>query len=267
MAPLNFDVLIEDKKKPVYVVNNTNPASIVSLSLSDASGKRIQGEIPKTWIPICLTDLFPRRILRDSVDIHAFLSKGIIKLVTPEKAEALLSQMGAKEELSRLQDSKMAKRGGGNYSKASKDMRDAKKDADRLTKDAEARSSTSPGDDGEDSLVSDSIVDICNRLTSKDEATQKSITSSIEGLNELKRMRNALGEDDLQYILVQIDNKNIKNFAKEVLADLTGTGVSDEDNTENTKKSESDSPPSEDPQSDENDDSSDEEDTWEDDDD
>lgn len=226
MTPLNFDELVEHKTKKIYVVNNTAPASLVSLSMADNSGKLHHGEIPKTWIPICLTDLFPRRVLRDNIDIRSFFNKGILKLISEKEAMKIMTQSGAQEESDRLTKSKLASRGGQNYHKASKDMREAAEDVKKMQIEAEGRADARVEGEIDQPLIGDSVVDICNRVINN-------ITSASEILNELKRMRQALSKEELEYIITQVDNKQINKFAKELLAEVSNENNQSFEATEN----------------------------------
>lgn len=62
--------------------------------------------VPKTWVPICITDQVSHDTIKGSDDFRLNLQKGLIELLSGERARELLSDPDADEELARLNISK-----------------------------------------------------------------------------------------------------------------------------------------------------------------
>ena len=246
MAP-SFDVLIEDKTKPIYVLNTTDPKALVALNIKDVSGNPLYGEFPKTWIPICITDMFPRRVLRDNHDIRTFLNKGILTLMSPKKAKTILSGTAAKQEKNRILSSKLAEKKSG-YSKQATSLREAKKDVVRMEAEANAFANTKE-ESTSGKVVKDNVVDLCNRVIQES-------TTIPEAMQEFRTLGDTLLRIDLEYIIATVTNDTIKNFAKEELAKVVNNenifdgGKSLENEVSNSPQTESNT-------------TNDEEDSWE----
>jgi hypothetical protein len=105
--PLDIDELIEKKKK-IYVKNTSRPMGHIVLTFVTTHGKSVPRDIPRTWIPICLTDTLSPEVIANSNELRQFINKGILKLVSPEDAVAELGQEDAVEESTRLNLSNFA---------------------------------------------------------------------------------------------------------------------------------------------------------------
>ena len=82
---LDLDGLLNEGKK-IYVKNTSRPMGHIVLTFVTAHGKAVPRNIPRTWIPICLTDTLSPDVIAQSNELRQFLNKGILALVEPEKA-------------------------------------------------------------------------------------------------------------------------------------------------------------------------------------
>jgi len=253
-----FDQWVKEGK-PIYVLNRTNPPAVVSLTLAHPrTGEKRYGAIPPTFVPIDLSALFPRTILRESYDIRQYLLKGILELIPQKRAERILAQPDAQEELERIASSKFS---GRNVTEAMKSLRDANKDIGRLQRDAELEAGM---EEGEDEPINDKVRDICVRL-------EEGSLKANEALAQLKSIQHILIEADYQYILSTVDSGKIKKWVKEKLAQEVNNGKSnkkasaknrrveneDEDEDSNEANNSSDEETDVEESSDENDDEDD----------
>ena len=101
MASVDIDALLNEGKK-IFVKNTSRPMGHVVLTFVTPNGKSIPRNIPRTWIPICLTDSLSPEVIRQSSDLRLFIQKGVLKLMDPADAAALLKEVDAKEEQQRL---------------------------------------------------------------------------------------------------------------------------------------------------------------------
>lgn len=206
--PVTVDNLL-DRKKSVYVLNNSTPNARVSLTLIDKGGRPISGEIPPTWVPIDLCALFPPDAVRDSFDIRRYISKGILKLISPKKAEELLSKEEAKEELTKIRRSKYAKiDDDGNDAMAS--LRQANKDVINASTKADLTETNFSDDSPE---VSDKVRDICVQL-------EDELIGTNDALTKLKSIAHTMNRGDLKYIISQVNSKRIKTWVQERLEEV-----------------------------------------------
>jgi hypothetical protein len=98
---LDLDDLLNDGKK-IFVKNTSRPMGHIILTFVTANGKAVPRNIPRTWIPICLTDTLSPDIIRQSNELRQFISKGILALVDPVKALEEMQEPDAIEEEKRL---------------------------------------------------------------------------------------------------------------------------------------------------------------------
>lgn len=80
-----------DNGMPVYVLNRTIPRGIVVITFSDQKGRGAKFELPKTHLPVPISDAIPTDMLRTSVDFRNFVTKGVIEILWPETAREQLT--------------------------------------------------------------------------------------------------------------------------------------------------------------------------------
>ena len=98
MASLSIDKLTADGHE-IYVRNKTNPRGVVIITLVDPRGRSDKVVIPKTLLPVNLTQLVPPDMLRGSPDLRKYIAKGTLEIVDPSVAEKELESEEAQEDL------------------------------------------------------------------------------------------------------------------------------------------------------------------------
>ena len=98
---VELDALLNDGKK-VFVKNTSRPMGHIVLTFVTPNGRSIPRPIPRTFIPICLTDTLSPDVIKQSSDLRLFLNKGVIQLIDPDEATKELQTEEAQEELRRL---------------------------------------------------------------------------------------------------------------------------------------------------------------------
>ncbi len=98
---VDLDDLLNEGKK-VFVKNTSRPMGHIVLTFVTPNGRSIPRPIPRTFIPICLTDTLSPDVIRQSSDLRLFLNKGVIQLIHPDEATKVLQSEESQEELRRL---------------------------------------------------------------------------------------------------------------------------------------------------------------------
>jgi hypothetical protein len=104
---LTLDNLLREEL-PIYVLNRSKPKGDISISIFRPDGSPVLITIPRTWIPICVTDQVPHDLLKTSLDFRRFLMNKILVLVPEEVAKNTLKSKDAQDELDRINVSKYA---------------------------------------------------------------------------------------------------------------------------------------------------------------
>lgn len=97
-----------DGKSAIYVIctgeERGYPPGDVNMSLYRRDGSPQLVVIPKTFIPIKITDLAPPSAFIESSDFRRLISVGLLTLVSEEDAKAMLKSPEAVEEMARIKD-------------------------------------------------------------------------------------------------------------------------------------------------------------------
>jgi hypothetical protein len=110
--PFDLESALETQKR-IYVLNNTDPRGLLICTVNDPiSGKPKVLQIPRTWIPLCLTDMLPRESL-NSIELKKFFSQRTLKLVPESDAQEILSSPKGQKEYLRLMQSEFSVGGSG----------------------------------------------------------------------------------------------------------------------------------------------------------
>lgn len=101
------DALKSDQ--PIWVINNSQPKAQLIITITDPlSGKPRTMEFHRTFVPFCLSDMVPRSVLEQSLEIRNFIRKGVLKLITEDEAMKILSSEDGRREHERLNHSEYA---------------------------------------------------------------------------------------------------------------------------------------------------------------
>lgn len=214
---LDLDGLLNDGKK-IYVKNTSRPMGHIVLTFVTAHGKAVPRNIPRTWIPICLTDTLSPDIIAQSNELRQFLNKGILALVDPSEAQKELETVDAADESKRLNLSDFSNR--------------AEVTERTLTLEnqytAEANPLNPQGPEGMSDPVNNRVKSTLLRVEAKD-------ITEREAVAEFRIMQGELSSHDLTYIISQAEGEGpLKRFAFGVLSEHSASVeqnvVADEEN-------------------------------------
>jgi len=190
--PLTLDFLLEHKL-PVYVMNKSNPRGDVTVTYFTQGQQAQLLVIPKTWIPVCVTEQVSHATLETMDDFRRNLAKAMIQLIPAPQAEKILSSSDAQEEKSRLNLSQYGSTG------------------TEVSKYAE--SGTSNMDGFEEALNdADTIKVKVKDIMSRD-------VSSTEQYHLLRAEEDLLEKADYNYIIVNGSGK-VKEWATQKIEEL-----------------------------------------------
>lgn len=181
-----------ESNEPIYVVNNTKDRGRVMLTLTHPGTGRIESVyIPVTWIPICITDMVPREMLKASLDFRKYVANGILKIVPAEEAREILKSEEAQEELRRIYESDFARH------------------EPETTKAAEpVVEEPTPVEE-----VSPKVHDIILRLESG------SLTPR-QAISKLKSLAGSLTKVDLSFLVANSPSDQVRSWAEKQLAHM-----------------------------------------------
>lgn len=202
---VDLDELLRDGKK-VFVKNTSRPMGQIVLTFVTSAGKAEPRPIPRTWIPICLTDSLSPEIIRTSNDLRLFLQKGIIELIDPEEALQILSTTDAQEEAKRLHTSAFS-------SSASATQKILK---------MEAQQTYSPSINNPMAPVDTVVADpVNNRVKSTLLRVEAKDMTERDAVAEFRVMKGELTNHDLTYIISQSEDEGpLRRFAYQTLSEL-----------------------------------------------
>ena len=202
----NLDDLLDNGKK-VFVRNTTRPMGHIVLTFITNNGKSIPRNIPRTWIPICLTDSLAPDVIRQSNDLRLFLQKGVIALVDPDEALQELEKADSQEELKRLNISDFS-------ATATATERVLQMDKDQST--------TSPSINNPMAPIEGVVADpVNNRVKATLLQVEAKDMTEREAVAEFRIMRGELSHHDLTYIISQaVEEGPLRRFAYQILSEL-----------------------------------------------
>jgi len=90
------------KGKPIYVKNKSKGDFLLTLYRGDGSSELVP--VPKTFIPICVTNFAEPDMFRKSSDFRRAVSRGLIEIISSEQAITELKEDDAKGELERIRN-------------------------------------------------------------------------------------------------------------------------------------------------------------------
>lgn len=90
------------KNSSVFVMNMSNPAGKVVITVESGRGTPVSVVMPVTWIPIDLTSQATKKSILESPIFRRMVQNGLLTPVRAEYAEKIMSTEKAKEEYNRL---------------------------------------------------------------------------------------------------------------------------------------------------------------------
>jgi len=208
---LDLDLALE-KGWAVWVLNNTKPKGRVTVTFSDNTGYRQPFVVEKTWIPFNVSEIIPTDVIKQSMDFRRHLRKGVLKLITPEKAEEILKDNMAEDERERLFTSIYSANSTANSERV-QNLVEVQRTAYGEQEQMQTRVVAEINDEQMKSgNLTPSVLDICNRFNGQS-------LQAREALNELKCIDEEITEQDCQYIITNCDGQ-VRNWAKTKLQHL-----------------------------------------------
>ncbi len=191
--------------KPVYVKNTTrNPGGQINLTITNPHNSKSHPlRIYKTWIPFCLNDLLSTQMIEASHDLRQAIHKGALTLIDADEAEKILSQPDAVEERNRLN----------NISRTSRRlMPKIIKTPDLPSGEMNMPSSEEKVIKQED-LTHAKVLDIVNSVS-------QSTISIRDAVSEIRSCEDELKIGDYQYMIAELDESQLKDYAKRKFSQL-----------------------------------------------
>ncbi len=209
---VELDELLKAGQK-VFVKNTSRPMGHIVLTFVTPNGRSIPRPIPRTFIPICLTDTLSPDVIKESSDLRLFLNKGVIKLIDPDEATRELRTDEAQEELKRLNLS---------------DFSAAATATDRVSKMTDQQTYV-PAVNNPNAPVEGVVIDpVNNRVKATLLQVEAKDLSEREAVAEFRIMRDELTNHDMTYIISQSQDEGpLKRFAYQQLSELAATVEAD----------------------------------------
>ena len=106
MRTLTLQELQQTKTGPVWVLNSSTdmypPGGDVFVTVNGPDNRPIPISIELTWLPKDLTLHAPRKSILESSYFYKAINEGILRIISEEDAQAILSKKGADREAERL---------------------------------------------------------------------------------------------------------------------------------------------------------------------
>jgi hypothetical protein len=185
----------------------------IVLTFVTPNGRSIPRPIPRTFIPICLTDTLSPDVVRQSSDLRLFLNKGVIRLIDPDEATKELQSEESQEELRRLNLS---------------DFSAAAATTDRVSK-MENQQTYVPEVNNPNAPIEGVVIDpVNNRVKATLLQVEAKDMTEREAVAEFRIMRDELTNHDMTYIISQaVDEGPLRRFAYQQLSELAAKVESD----------------------------------------
>lgn len=206
---------LKQNEKALYVRNITRPRGQLGVNFIDSGGRAKAFKIPRTHLPVCLTDRFGWDTILHSDDLRMCLVKGVLDIVIPEIAERELASEPALEEAERLQLSQYSAK----QQFVGKRVRDMEKTVEQRV---------DPNTPGIEPLGIDPQV-IQPRILSLVERLKNGDVSIKGALTELKTMEDEIKETDCSYIISNGPEGQVRNYSQKLLAQLRGRSAAAHD--------------------------------------
>ena len=205
MLTFNF---LTTNKLPVWIMNNTRPKGKIVLQMTLPNGKTKPVFIERTTLPACVTDEVGQEMVENgSQDLRTYVNKGILSLVWPSDALAMVGTPEAQEEIARLRNSEFS----ANNTFVSQRVDDMGKAASTPMTDTSLQAGSVLATD-----INPRVMDFVARFNSNDVQVK-------DAVGELKVMEDELTGKDLSYVIANIPNGKAKKFAQNLLANRQNT--------------------------------------------
>lgn len=205
---LSLEDLLNDPKARIFVRNNSLRYNLmIVLEMKDRNGRGRPLKIPPTPVPVELTSMFSRDVLRESSDLRIAINKQNLVLMSERDALAVLATPEAQAELktfnmSAYSDSAPSNPMGDSLAKLNKRAKKVLDKSDVLKK-AETK---------------DAVNVRIKAAIGSFKAKEK---NAKETLAQILRLKSVLSRDDLSFIMQECaEDQNIRKFAESALAEM-----------------------------------------------
>jgi hypothetical protein len=219
METLTLSELTESPSQQVWVLNVSEQISpngdksevYIIVRYND---EHVSLHLPKTWLPINLSDRLPKKALVESANFLNSLHKGLIVPVTPEYAAEINGREGADEERRRLKELEEAV-------KAASRAKDINVEISGMKRDTLSSNSRGTIDVTNVSLSDNTIP--AEAVTEEVSANFKALVKRLnsipmtEAVNELK-LRGSLNKVYARYLYENIKHEPIRKHLAKALA-------------------------------------------------
>lgn len=206
---------LKEQNKPLYVRNITRPRGQIGVNFVQPSGRAKTIKIPRTHLPVCLTNQLGWETILGSDDLRMCIHKGVVDIVVPEVAEKELASEPAMAEAERLQLSEFSAKQQF-VSKRVRQMEDME---------AQKVDPNAPGLEPlgiETNVIQPRILSLVEKLANQD-------ISIKAALSELKTMEGELQETDCSYIIANGPEGQIRNYTQKMLAQIRSASAASHD--------------------------------------
>jgi hypothetical protein len=202
---VELDKLLEEGKK-VFVKNTSRPMGHIVLTFVTPNGRSVPRNIPRTFIPICLTDTLSPDVIKQSSDLRLFLTKGVIKLIDPDEATKELQSEEAQDELRRLNLS---------------DFSASAVATERVSKMENQQTYVSAVNNPNEPVEGVVVDPVNNRVKATLLQVEAKDLTEREAVAEFRIMRDEMTNHDLTYIIAQTEEEGpLKRFAYQQLSEI-----------------------------------------------
>jgi hypothetical protein len=202
---------LKEKSKPLYVRNITRPRGQIGVNFMNPNGRTKTIKIPRTHLPVCLTNQIGWDTILASDDLRMCIVRGVLDIVIPEVAEKELASEPAVIETERLQLSEFSAK----QSFVSKRVQEMER-AEATKVDPNAPGLEPLGI--ETNVIQPRIMSLVEKLRNQDIPIKAA-------LSELKTMEGELRETDCSYILSNGPEGQIRNYVQKLLAQIRSTSA------------------------------------------
>lgn len=198
---------LKENNKPLYVRNITRPRGQIGVNFVQPNGRARTVKIPRTYLPVCLTNQLGWDTILGSDDLRMCIVKGVLDIVVPEVAEKELASEPAIAETERQQLSAFSAK----QTFTSKRVQEMEKTLEQRV-DPDAPGLEPLGIDT--AVIQPRVLALVERLRNQDIPIKAALT-------ELKTMEEELRETDCSYVITNTDGQ-IRNYMQKLLAQIRG---------------------------------------------
>lgn len=205
---LSLDELLNDEKSRIFVRNSSLEHNLlIVLEMKDRNGRGRPFKLPPTPVPIEMTAMFSRDMIRESSDLRIALQKGNVMLVEETAALEIINSPQGQAEVKTFGMSIYADKAPQNAMADS--MSRLNKRANKVVDKSDVLKKTESKDN-----VNVRIRAVIGSFKAKEKNAKDTLQSIL-------RLKSVLKRDDLSFIMQECaEDQNIRKFAETALAEI-----------------------------------------------